>query len=86
MDSYIVNNYRSEKAFNYLSWKTIIDISNKVYSLEELTPEYVEHLAYTIMPNHKTILHYFYDNYDALNLFFNILNDENNQSEFVYTK
>lgn len=57
LNHFIINNYRKELSFNYLTWKVINAMATKNMALQEFNNVFVDELCYTILPDHKTILH-----------------------------
>lgn len=72
---FIVDCYRRELNFSYLSWKIIEQIKKKKLSILHLKKSFVNLLTFTILPNQDTILHYLNDNFEELENFLKIINE-----------
>lgn len=73
---FIINNYRRELSFNYLTWKVINAMSTKKMVLQEFNDTFAEELSFTILPDHKTILHKLTDQFEALDHFLTFINKD----------
>jgi hypothetical protein len=80
-DHFIIDNYRRDMSFNYLSWKVIEDIGKRKIKVNDLSSEYIEELLYTILPDNRTLIHFLQNNYEALTNILNFITEDPDELE-----
>lgn len=73
-DYFIINNYRKQLNFSYLTWKVIMAISDGDIDIEDLSNQFMEEICFTILPKNQHISHLLHDSYEPLNDFFLLVN------------
>jgi hypothetical protein len=66
---FIIDNYRKENTFNYLTWTVLETLADKKLNLYDLKKEFIDEICYTVTPDRKNIIHILSKNYDVLDNF-----------------
>ena len=64
-DIFIINDFRKEMSFSFLTWKILSRIKEKDIMIEDFTKSFVKELSVTMLPSHENILHHL-DDYEQL--------------------
>jgi hypothetical protein len=72
----IVENYRRELNFSWVSWQLLDQIRQKKFSIKTLKKEFIIELAFSIFPNQENIFHYLIENFEELQNFLAVINEE----------
>jgi len=63
-------------SYNYFTWRVLEDISKKNIRITDLSNEFIEELCFTILPDHRTVIHFMQNNYQGLMDFLNFIRED----------
>ena len=63
---FIINNYRVEMTFSYMSWKILSNLADKKIKLQDLKNEYINELCFTVLPDNRNVFHLLSKDFEVL--------------------
>jgi hypothetical protein len=79
-DLFVINDFRKEMSFSFMSWSMIEKIKSKDINIQELAKSFVKELSVTLLPNHQSILHHLI-HYEQMCAFFNEMGDKQSAAQ-----
>ena len=81
---FIINNYRQQLSFSYLSWKMMEALAHKKINVRDLQPKFLHELSYSVLPDLQNIYHVLGRQFEVLDEYVQFVNNENIEEEMQY--